>query len=132
MPPPRKILVVDDEPVICRLFSRILTDKGYEVDRAANGLEAVKKAKEEDFDLVFLDIVMPKMDGLETCRALKALKPDLPIVIMTGYAVEEKIHEALRLGAIECVRKPFDIDAIVEVIKRAGAQRRQKAKGANA
>jgi len=76
--------------------------------------------------LFFTDIVMPGMDGIATFRALRKLKPDLPVVIMTGFAVEDKIEEAMSLGAMDYLYKPFDIWEIIAILKRLEKKNRLK------
>jgi len=118
MPKTLKVFVVDDEQVIRDLFARILTVKGHEVISVDNGNDALQKVMEQSFDIVFTDIVMPGTDGIATFKALRKLKPNLPIVIMTGYAVENKIEEAMSLGAVDYLYKPFDISEIILILKR--------------
>ncbi len=118
MPKTYKVFVIDDELVIRNLFARVLTVKGHEVISVDNGKDALQKVMEQSFDIVFTDIIMPGTDGIVTFKALRKLKPDLPIVIMTGYAVEDKIEEAMSLGAMDYLYKPFDICEIIAILKR--------------
>jgi len=115
--------VVDDEEIIRDLFTRILKAEGVQVTTVASGEEAVDKIRKESFDVVFLDMVMPGMDGLKTFKALKRIKPEIAIVMMTGFAVEHKIKEALRLDALDYLYKPFDISEIMMVLKRAAKRK---------
>jgi len=126
MPKTYKVLVVDDEQVIRNLFARILTVKGHGVICVDNGKDALQKVMEQSFDIVFTDIVMPGTDGIATFKALRKLKPNLPIVIMTGFAVEDKIEEAMRLGAVDYLYKPFDISEIILILKRLEKKRKLK------
>lgn len=114
----RRILVVDDEPGIRTLFSFMLGAKGYDVRTAGSGEEALESIRGGPFDLVFLDIRMPAMDGLGALRALKALRPDIPVVMMTGYAVEQLLNEAMREGASGYLRKPFTVDELLGSIDK--------------
>ena len=116
MAKPLKILVVDDEQVMRDLFTRVLKLKGYTVTTVESGKEALKKIKEEEFDIAFVDIVMPEMDGVETFRAMKKANPKVHVVMMTGFAVEDKIKAAMQNGAIDYLYKPFDIVEIMTVI----------------
>lgn len=113
------ILVVDDEKRVCELFHEILKEEKHRVTSVTSGEEAVKRMKREPFDVVFLDVVMPGMDGLEAFKAIKRLNPKAIVVMMTGFAVEEKIKEALRLGAIDYLTKPFDVDEILTIAQVA-------------
>ncbi len=96
-----RILVVDDEKVIRDLFTRVLRAQDVQVTTVESGEEAVDKIRKEPFDVVFLDMVMPGMDGLETFKVLKQIKPEIAIVMMTGFAVEHKIKEALSLDSFD-------------------------------
>lgn len=117
---PARILVVDDESVIRDLFTRVLALKGYTAVCAKSGPEALDtlKAAGQDFLMAFLDIIMPGLDGVETLQEIRALRPDLPVVMMTGYAVEGKIKEAMAAGAFDYMFKPFDIAEIVTHIQK--------------
>jgi CheY-like chemotaxis protein len=95
----RKVLVVDDDPVIGKSFDRVLTGKGYAVITAANGEEALKKLASEDYDLVYTDIKMPGMSGLEVAERVKANKPWTPVVIITGFGNAESEARARAAGA---------------------------------
>lgn len=104
-----RILVVDDEEIIRDLFKRALGIKGYPVIVMESGKEVVEKVKKEEFDIAFVDVVMAGMDGVETMKAIKKIDPKVHIVMMTGFAVESKIKEAMQSGAIDYLYKPFDI-----------------------
>jgi len=108
----RKLLVVDDDPVIGKSFERVLTRKGYVVVNAANGEEALKKLAAEDYDAVFTDIRMPGMDGLEVAERVRARRPWTPVVIITGYGTDENEARAKAAGVREFLRKPLSPDMI--------------------
>jgi len=111
------VLIVDDDPNLLSTLSDILNEKGYEVVVAQDGPTAIEKVKNRHFDLVLLDIVMPSMNGVEVLRGIKAVDPQVTIMLMTGYsAVEGVVSEALEAGADGVLYKPLDIDAIVEMI----------------
>ena len=111
-----KILVIDDEAVICRFFQRILTTMGYEVSTASGCREGLAEIKRNPPDLLFLDIRMPSMDGLECLRGVRKIKRTLPIVMITGFGDLDSAQEAMRLGADEYISKPFDLDHIRQII----------------
>ena len=114
-----KILVVDDEKVIRDFLMRLLTLDGLEVQSAEDGDRALELAQKEKFDLIFLDIKMPKMNGLETFSRLKKLSPDLSCVFMTGYALEAALLEKTKQPGTVCLRKPFeDIKQIKEIANK--------------
>lgn len=112
----KNILVVDDEPGMRALFSFMLGAKGFEVRTASNGEEALKNVKSSPYDLVFLDVRMPYMNGVEVLRALKELRPSIAVVMMTGYAVEQLLNEAISAGAKGYLRKPFTIEELMNSI----------------
>lgn len=112
------VLVVDDEKVMRDLFKRVLEVRGYSVTVAESGEQAVDSIRKNPFDVVFLDIVMPGMDGVKTLKAIKKVSQQTPVVMMTGFAVGVEIGQALKLGAEDCLRKPFDIVEIMRVIEK--------------
>lgn len=113
-----RILVVDDEQIVLDLFSRVLRSKGHQVTCVADGYEAVKKVKQQLFDIIFLDIVMPGMNGLETYREIKSVDPNAHTIMMTGYSVEELIEQAMLEGVQDCLRKPFDLKEIMGSVEK--------------
>ncbi|RJP73736.1 MAG: diguanylate cyclase [Candidatus Abyssobacteria bacterium SURF_17] len=113
------VLIVDDEEVIRQVMRDILTDSGYEVDVVENGEKALAQLKNKTYGLVFADIRMPKMDGMEFLRRAKHLTPDLDIIMMTGYASVDIAVEAIKLGAQDFITKPFNLDHIRIVAERA-------------
>lgn len=112
MTPLRKVLVVDDDPVVGRSFERVLSGKGYAVITARDGEEALRKLNAEAYDVVFTDIKMPGMSGLEVAERVKASQPWLPVVIVTGYGTEENEARAEAAGAADFLRKPLSPEAI--------------------
>ncbi len=109
------VLVVDDEEEIGILFQRLLGGT-QKVTVAHDGQEALEKAREKPFDLVFLDVKLPGMDGVETLEKLKQIVPDAVVVMMSGYSVEEDISRALKMGAQDFIAKPFkDPDQIMTI-----------------
>lgn len=108
----RKVLVIDDDPVVGRSFTRVLAPKGYAVIRAANGAEALEKINREEYDLVYTDIKMPGMNGLEVARAIKEARPWLPVVIVTGYGTDANLAEARKLGVNGFLNKPLAPETI--------------------
>ncbi|HEA47257.1 MAG TPA: response regulator [bacterium] len=115
-----RILVVDDEAVIRDLLKRILETKGHQVTMVKDGSEALDKIKEEPFDVIFLDIVMPGIGGLKACQTIETINPEIKIVMMTGYGteVEEEIEKALKAGAYECLYKPFTIQELLDTLEK--------------
>ncbi len=112
-----KILVVDDEDSLRMSLTSILELEGFEVKDADNGYKAIELAKQEDFDMIFSDIRMPGINGTDTFKEIKKIKPDIIGVMMTAYALNDLITEALNSGAFTCLSKPFEIDTLLSVIK---------------
>jgi len=108
----KKILVVDDDPVIAKSFARVLSAKGYAVITAATGEEALAKLEHEEYDAVFTDIKMPGMSGIEVTKQIKANQPWLPVVIITGVGSDKNQHEAAELGVSEFMHKPLTPEMI--------------------
>ncbi|UCD57473.1 MAG: response regulator [Candidatus Hydrogenedentota bacterium] len=114
-----RILVIDDEQVIRELLYDALSRKGHLVDTAEDGPGGLAKARSTPYDVIFTDIRMPGMDGLDVYRHLKLISPESRVIVMTGYGLEEIIQEALDLGAFADVKKPFDIDVIYGLVDDA-------------
>ena len=112
-----KILIVDDEDSLRLSLASILELEGYEVKTAENGYKAIELAKQEDFDIMFSDIRMPGITGDETFKEIKKIKPDIIGVMMTAYALNDLIVNALNSGAFTCISKPFEINTILSTIK---------------
>ena len=122
MAEPARILIVDDDESISRTMSLVLKRMGYSVAVSSNGLDAIEKVRSQPFDIIFMDIKMPVMDGIETFEKIRAIRPDAVVMMMTAYEVEKLIQKALREGAYGIIYKPLDIDktlaAIEDVLKK--------------
>ncbi len=105
------ILVVDDEPSIGEEFKIILQGDGHAVDVALDGEQAIQKVRQNHYDLVFLDVLLPHMEGREVFEKIKSVSK-VPIAIMSGYMPRSKEKEVLALGAVACLRKPIDLNSI--------------------
>jgi len=112
----RKILVIDDEPEFCRVLARVLTEMGHQVSTASGGRQGLARIRKNPPDLVFLDIKMPRMSGLECLRRIRKFKRKFVIVVMTGFGDIQSAREALRLGAEEYISKPFDLDDLKQLV----------------
>ncbi|MBF0508036.1 MAG: response regulator [Deltaproteobacteria bacterium] len=113
-----RILVVDDELIVRDSLKEWLAEEGFSVDMAESGPAALAALARNEYNLMLLDIKMPGMDGVETLKQAKELKPNLPIVMMTAYATVETAVEAMKLGASDYLMKPFDPDTLVHLIFR--------------
>ena len=114
-----QVLVIDDDAVVGRSFDRVLSDKGYEVSTALSGEEALETINETNFDVVFTDIKMPGMDGLEVTERIKARCPWTPVVVITGYGTDDNEAKASVLGASGFVRKPLTPEMIESITLKA-------------
>ena len=114
-----KILIIDDERSIRRTLKEILQYEGYKVDEAADGMQGMVKIKTESYDVVFCDIKMPKMNGLEVLEHATKLKPDLPIVMISGHGTMETAVEAVKKGAFDFIAKPLDLNRLLITVRNA-------------
>ena len=112
------ILVVDDDVSFSKSLSLVLGRKGYIVTTAKDGPEALAKVKKSPFDTILMDIRMPLMDGVETYKRIKKIRPEAVVVMMTAYVVEDLVQEALQEGAYRIIYKPMDIEKLLTVIER--------------
>jgi len=114
-----KILVVDDEMIVCESCKRILEEEGYEIETALSGKEAFEKMKVSPFDIVITDLKMPGIDGMEVLRTFRKEYPDSIIIMITGFSTVETAVEAMKLGAFDYIPKPFTPDEVTIVVKKA-------------
>lgn len=116
---PVKILVVDDEPYTCEILVETLRDEGYQLESAYGGKEALEKFSRDFFHLVLLDIVMPKMDGMQVLKELKRMDPDVAVVMATVKRDVKTVVEAVKLGADDYIIKPFDnLESIITTVRK--------------
>jgi DNA-binding NtrC family response regulator len=114
-----QVLVIDDDAVVGRSFDRVLSRKGYEVSTALTGEEGLKNVEATEYDVVFTDIKMPGIDGLEVAERIKAKCPWTPVVVITGYGTEENEAEASLLGVSGFVHKPLTPEIIESITLKA-------------
>jgi DNA-binding NtrC family response regulator len=114
-----RILVVDDELSVLLTLAANLELAGFEVREAGSGEQALELIQQESFDLILSDVCMPGISGVELHRELKRLLPEVPVVLMTAFAQEEELSEALRTGVFTVLPKPFEIGHVVQTLRRA-------------
>ena len=116
-----KILIIEDEAAIRRVLVKILTEENsaYQVTQAEDGLAGIEKIKDEDFDLVLCDIKMPKMDGVEVLQAAKKIKPETPMVMISGHGDLDTAVQTMRLGAFDYISKPLDLNRLLNTVRIA-------------
>ena len=112
-----RILIVDDEKNIVSSLTSILSDEGYEVSMAGDGIEALELIQKDPPDLVILDIWLPGMDGIEVLKTLKSYNLGVEVLIMSGHGTIDTAIKATKLGAQDFIEKPFSLDRITESIK---------------
>ncbi|WP_033956049.1 sigma-54-dependent transcriptional regulator [Psychroserpens jangbogonensis] len=116
-----KILVIEDEAAIRRVLIKILSEESdsYQVEEAEDGLVGIEKIKKEDYDLVLCDIKMPKMDGVEVLEAVKKIKPEIPMVMISGHGDLDTAVNTMRLGAFDYISKPPDLNRLLNTVRIA-------------
>jgi len=114
-----RILIVDDEEIVIKSCLRILGDGNYETDTAMDGWEALKKIDETTYDVVILDIMMPRIGGLEVLQQVKERYPDIDVIMVTGLSQIQTAVRSMKLGAFDYISKPFDPDELKLVVDRA-------------
>jgi two-component system nitrogen regulation response regulator NtrX len=116
-----KILIIEDEPAIRRVLTKILSEENdrYQVEEAEDGLQGMEKIKNIDFDLILCDIKMPKMDGVEVLEATKKIKPEIPIVMISGHGDMETAINTMRMGAFDYISKPPDLNRLLNTVRNA-------------
>jgi len=112
-----KIMVVDDVPAIAELLTKFLTKKNYEVTSFTIGKEALEHLKTNEVNLMVTDIDMPEMSGIELIKATKELKPNLPILIVSGSCDSETMNEIVKMGISDYIAKPFQLDSLEHSIE---------------
>lgn len=124
--PKAKILCVDDEDVILDSFRKILVLDGYSIDTVTSGYEALNLIKSHHYDFVFTDLKMPEMNGVEVTKTVKYMRPDIDVVIITGYATVETAVDCMKLGAMDYVQKPFTEDELLEFTQKSLVKRQDR------
>jgi len=119
------ILIVDDDLSTCETLTDVLFEKGYRIARASNGKEAISMLNEKNFDIVFIDVKMPVMNGLEVYHALREIRPHIKVIMMTGYRQEAQdlVEEAIKNNAYTCIYKPFDVEEVLKLVEEILAKK---------
>lgn len=113
------VLVVDDSIFIRNILKDMLGRLGVqELDEAADGLEAVEKTRSGNFELIFMDVMMPKMDGLQAIKEIKAINPEQKIIVCTSAGQDKIVNEAVESGAKELILKPFDLEEVRGIVDK--------------
>ncbi|MGD9949580.1 MAG: response regulator [Desulfobulbus sp.] len=118
-----RVLLIDDEQDFMDVLAERMRDRGMQVSTTTSPLEAMELAEEGGYDAIVLDLMMPEMDGIEALARLREKNPDLQIILLTGHATIEKGIEAMKLGAMDFLEKPIDIQTLNEKIREAKAHK---------
>lgn len=121
-----KILVLDDEKIVLDSVSRILEDEDYRVKTCQKGEEAVETLKEGGFDILITDLKMPGMDGLQAMEAMLEIDPDLSVIMFTAYSTVDSAVKAMKLGAVDYIRKPFTPDQLTGLVLKVMSERKAR------
>jgi len=121
------ILVVDDDKNLCENFKDILHDKNYKVSIAMNGDEAIKKSKENKFDIMIIDMKLPPLNGLETYLAIKKTRPNVVAIVITGYLMQmdDLVDKAIKKSAYTCLEKPIDMEKLLILLEQIKEQKKR-------
>ena len=122
----KRVLVVDDEPMIVSLLSTVLREKGWDVTEAWSGTDGIDQLDRARFDVILTDLVMPGDSGIDLLRAAKEIHPDVEVILMTGYATADTAIEAMRNGAYHYIMKPLKTEEVVNLVEKAYSQRQME------
>jgi len=117
------ILLAEDDKNFGQVLKKELEEERYSIDLVQDGLQAVLRFIDKPYDLVLLDIVMPKLDGINALRIIKKISPRVPVIVFSGNAGAEKMQEAIQSGAMNCLTKPFKMDSLKDLIRKQIVQR---------
>jgi DNA-binding NtrC family response regulator len=120
---PKHVLLIDDEKAIREIMTMRMELRDMKVTACASAEEAMQRIKKECFDAIVLDIMLPGMDGIQALKEILNSKPDSLVILLTGYATIEMCVEAMKVGAVDFIEKPVDIDSLCERIKEARSRK---------
>ena len=115
---PLNIIVIDNESVICDACDLVLTERGHAVDYCKTGKTGLLAVEQGRYDLALLDIKLPDMDGMEILKILREKRPEVCVIVMTGYSTMKNAVQAMKLGAADYLSKPFTDDELMEAIEK--------------
>jgi DNA-binding NtrC family response regulator len=118
-----RVLIVDDEEDFLEMLAERMRNRGMKVTASVSAADAIEKTEKGDFDVVVLDLMMPGIDGIEALKILKEKNPELQVILLTGHATVEKGIQAMKLGALDLMEKPANIDELTEKISKAQAKK---------
>lgn len=118
-----KVLLVDDEEEFTELLAERMRARGMQVETCGSAAEALEKTEKSTYDAIVLDLMMPGIDGIEALKRIKASSPELQIILLTGHASLEKGIEAIKMGAVDFLEKPADLEVLTQKIRKAKAKK---------
>jgi len=124
-----KVLVIDDDELICKSMRTVLQNQGCQADSANEALHGLGMVKDNDYDIVMVDLVMPGIDGLALLRRIREMDTTVVVVIITGYPTGGSTLEAVRRGAFDYLEKPVDVDKLQDLLTRAMVYRQELVSG---
>ena len=111
-----RVFIVDDDIDFAESLAEVIAKRGHYVEWAHSGEDAVERFRDADFDIAFMDVKLPGMNGVESFIEIRKLKPDAKVMMMTGYSVEHLLLQAVESGALYVLHKPFDIDEVLDAL----------------
>jgi len=120
------ILVVDDQFGDRETLKEMLENKGYRVATAKDGVEAIEMVKERHYDIIFLDVKLPDMNGVQVFEQVKQIDPQAAVIMMTGYSMEDLVRKAINEGIYTCIHKPFDMEKVIGLVEQIWKQKKAK------
>jgi DNA-binding NtrC family response regulator len=117
-----KILILDDEPIVCKRLKPSLEKQGFQVDTFTRSFEALQAVKETTYDIIITDLKMEGMDGMRFLQEAKKLNPDTEVIVITGFATMETAKESFKKGVFDFIAKPFNLSEIQRAVLRAEAK----------
>jgi DNA-binding NtrC family response regulator len=118
-----RVLLVDDEPALARVYARALAAAGFDVDLAEDGVAALNRLMAEPYDIVVTDVCMPRMSGLRLLDAIRGLRPDVPVVLMTAQLDPQTYERAREMGSVRYLLKPFRLEQLANAVRSAAMLR---------
>jgi DNA-binding NtrC family response regulator len=125
---PTKVLIVDDEKDFLDIMAERMSARSMDVSTATSAEKALKMVLKKDYDAVIMDLMMPEMDGFKALKLFRETRPDVPIILLTGDATVDKCSEAIKLGALDVIEKPADLNLLTQKIKDAKARKQKNSK----
>ncbi len=125
---PTKVLIVDDEKDFLDIMAERMSARSMDVSTTTSAEKALKMVLKKDYDAVIMDLMMPEMDGFKALKLFRETRPDVPIILLTGDVTVDKCSEAIKLGALDVIEKPADLNLLTQKIKDAKARKQKNSK----